>query len=110
MTFYHTTVSSETTHHRAVCHGPAAISQVKLSNGQYLIKGYKVTGFSNSEEDTVQLSKYMPFMLQDVLNENSGGNYVKADQDWSEKVVSEKGGKLITGQNPASGEFLSLWI
>ena len=91
----------------AVCHGPAAIADVKLSNGKYLIEGHQVTGFSNSEEDGVGLSKYMPFMLEDVLKKNSGGKYVKAEQDWGEKVVVENGGKLITGQNPASGMFLS---
>merc|ERR1711939_138876 len=86
----------------AVCHGPAALAYVKLSDGSYLIKDAEVTGFSNTEEDTVQLSKYMPFMLEDALKQN-GGKYVKADQDWGEKVVvSGKDGKLITGQNPAS--------
>ena len=91
----------------AVCHGPAAIADVKLSNGKYLIEGHQVTGFSNAEEDGVGLSKYMPFMLEDVLKKNSGGKYVKAEQDWGEKIVVENGGKLITGQNPASGMFLS---
>merc|ERR1711939_434157 len=79
-----------------------ALAYVKLSDGSYLIKDAEVTGFSNTEEDTVQLSKYMPFMLEDALKQN-GGKYVKADQDWGEKVVvSGKDGKLITGQNPAS--------
>ncbi|KAK9899232.1 putative chaperone protein HSP31 [Cystobasidium minutum MCA 4210] len=86
----------------AVCHGPAAIVNVKLSNGNYLIANCQVTGFSNSEEDAVGLSKYMPFSLQDLLAKNSGNHYVRAEQDWGEKVVVEKGGKLITGQNPAS--------
>lgn len=94
----------------AVCHGPAAIADVKLSNGNYLIAGHNVTGFSNAEEDAVGLSKYMPFMLEDSLNKNSGGKYVKADQDWGEKVVVENGGKLITGQNPSSGEFEIYYI
>lgn len=44
-------------------------------------------------------------MLEDVLNKNSGGKYTKAAQDWGEKVVVENDGKLITGQNPASGMF-----
>ncbi|KAL7010091.1 hypothetical protein EMMF5_000110 [Cystobasidiomycetes sp. EMM_F5] len=86
----------------AVCHGPAAFAYAKLSNGDYLIKGKSVTGFSNTEEDTVQLTQEMPFKLEDALNEASGGKFVKADKDWGEKVVVENGGKLITGQNPAS--------
>ena len=91
----------------AVCHGPAAIADVKLSNGKYLIEGHQVTGFSNTEEDAINLSEYMPFMLEDVLKENSGGKFVKGEQDFGEKVVVDNGGKLITGQNPASGMFLS---
>jgi len=86
----------------AVCHGPAAIAHVKLADGSYLIAGQPVTGFSNSEEDVVQLSSAMPFMLEDQLNEASGGKFVKADKDFGAKVVVARGGRLITGQNPAS--------
>lgn len=86
----------------AVCHGPAALIGVKLPSGEFLISGSKVTGFSNTEETTVGLMEAMPFSLEDKLNEASGGNFVKASEDWGEKVVVEKGGKLITGQNPAS--------
>lgn len=86
----------------AVCHGPAALVNVKLPDGTYLIAGHPVTGFSDTEEDTVGLSSVVPFMLQDKLNEHSGGKYVKAASDWGEKVVVANGGLLITGQNPAS--------
>jgi len=86
----------------AVCHGPAALVEVKLPSGEYLISGSKVTGFSNTEESTVGMTDAMPFSLEDKLNAASGGNFVKATEDWSEKVVVERGGKLITGQNPAS--------
>lgn len=88
----------------AVCHGPAAIANVKLPSGEFLIAGQAVTGFSNTEEDAVGLSKVMPFMLQDSLDKASGGKYVKADDDWAKKVVVSRGGRLITGQNPASAE------
>ena len=87
----------------AVCHGPVVFVNVK-SSGKSLLSGATVTGFSNTEEDQVQLSSLMPFMLEDRLNEVSGG-YVKADQPWGEKVVVSKtagGAPLITGQNPAS--------
>ncbi|RDW65034.1 putative chaperone protein HSP31 [Coleophoma cylindrospora] len=86
----------------AVCHGPAALTQVKLSNGKHLLAGEPVTGFSNSEETAVGLVEVMPFSLEDALNEGSGGKYSKAAQDWTSHVVVGRGGKLITGQNPAS--------
>lgn len=88
----------------AVCHGPVVFANVK-SSGKPLLSGTTVTGFSNAEEDQVQLSSLMPFMLEDRLNEVSGGGYVKADQPWGEKVVVSKtagGATLITGQNPSS--------
>lgn len=88
----------------AVCHGPVVFANVK-SSGKPLLSGATVTGFSNAEEDQVQLSSLMPFMLEDRLNEVSGGGYVKADQPWGEKVVVSKtagGATLITGQNPSS--------
>ncbi|CZT20613.1 related to NonF protein, involved in nonactin biosynthesis [Ramularia collo-cygni] len=86
----------------AVCHGPAALANVKLSDGSYLVNGNEVTGFTNAEEDQVQLSSVMPFMLETQLTKN-GGKFVKADEPWAAKVVSSgKGGKLITGQNPNS--------
>ncbi|RDL41147.1 uncharacterized protein BP5553_01126 [Venustampulla echinocandica] len=86
----------------AVCHGPVALSHVKLPSGGYLIDGQRVTGFSNEEEDAVGLTSAVPFSLEDKLREASGGNYVKADKAWGEKVVVARGGRLITGQNPAS--------
>ncbi|KAI9353782.1 ThiJ/PfpI [Obelidium mucronatum] len=82
----------------ALCHGPAGIVQVKLSDGSFMIKGKNVTGFANSEEDAVQLSAFMPFLLEDQMKAN-GGVYSKA-ADWASKVVVD--GKLVTGQNPAS--------
>jgi putative intracellular protease/amidase len=86
----------------AVCHGPAALVNAKLSDGTYLIANAAVTGFSNDEEDSVDLSKYMPFMLETELNKKSGGKYEKASKQWEEHVVVAKDGRLITGQNPSS--------
>ncbi|RFU31118.1 hypothetical protein B7463_g5207, partial [Scytalidium lignicola] len=88
----------------AVCHGSAALVKAKLSDGTPLIAGADVTGFSNAEEDAVGLSPAMPFMLETELNKISGGKYLKAADPWAEKVVVSKGGRLITGQNPASAE------
>jgi putative intracellular protease/amidase len=44
----------------------------------------------------------MPFSLEDQLNKASGGKFEKASEDWATKVVVARGGRLITGQNPAS--------
>jgi putative intracellular protease/amidase len=84
----------------AVCHGPAAFVNVDV-DGQRLVKGKQVTGFTNAEEDQVQLSSLMPFMLETELTK-AGGDFVKADEPWGVKVVTD--GKFITGQNPASGK------
>lgn len=82
-----------------VCHAPAALKNVKV-NGEYLVKGKKVTGFTNTEEEGVQLTDVVPFLLEDVLKAN-GGDYQKG-ADWESYVVED--GLLITGQNPASSE------
>ncbi|WAI88097.1 Protein/nucleic acid deglycase HchA [Psychrobacter sp. SC65A.3] len=82
-----------------VCHSPAALKNVKIDS-EYLVKGKTVTGFSNTEEEAVQLTDVVPFLLEDVLKAN-GGNYEKSS-DWESFVVED--GLLITGQNPASSE------
>ncbi len=82
-----------------VCHSPAALKNVKV-DGEYLVKGKTVTGFTNSEEDAVGLTDVVPFLLEDALKAN-GGNYQKG-ADWESFVVED--GLLITGQNPASSE------
>lgn len=84
----------------AVCHAPSALLHAKNENGELLLKGKNVTGFSNSEEDAVQLSEIVPFLLEDELT-NSGSAYSKKE-NWASYVV--KDGLLITGQNPASSE------
>lgn len=88
----------------AVCHGPAALAKARLSDGSFLIAGAAVTGFSNAEEEMVGLTGQMPFLLEDELNANSGGKFEKAAEPWAVKVVVAKGGRLITGQNPASAK------
>ncbi|EHA54860.1 ThiJ/PfpI family protein [Pyricularia oryzae 70-15] len=87
----------------AVCHAPIVLADVKLSTGEYLVKGKTVTGFTNKEEEIMQLVDYMPFLLEDKVKA-SGASFVKADEPWGEKVVVD--GKLITGQNPASAKAL----
>jgi putative intracellular protease/amidase len=82
-----------------VCHAPGALKNVKV-DGEYLVKGKNVTGFTNTEEEAVQLTDIVPFLVEDMLKEN-GGNYSKLG-DWSPYAVVD--GRLITGQNPASSE------
>ena len=83
-----------------VCHAPAALVNVKDKNGKYLIDGKKVTGFTNTEEGAVGLTKVVPFLLEDKLKEH-GGKYSQGS-DWSSYVVED--GLLLTGQNPQSSE------
>jgi putative intracellular protease/amidase len=82
-----------------VCHAPGVLKDVKI-DGEYLVKGKNVTGFTNTEEDAVQLTDVVPFLVEDVLKKN-GGIYSKIE-DWNPYAVVD--GKLITGQNPASSE------
>ncbi|KAH8602369.1 class I glutamine amidotransferase-like protein [Bisporella sp. PMI_857] len=99
----------------AVCHGPAALVNVTLSDGTYLVAGQTVTGLSNAEEDALQATAIMPFLLETELR-NHGASYVKADGLFGVKVVrSGKEGNLVTGQNPPSagvigGEILKALI
>lgn len=87
----------------AVCHAPAIFKHTKNSDGTPLVKGKTVTGFTNSEEEAVQLTSIVPFLVEDMLKEN-GGIYSKGD-DWSPYVLED--GLLITGQNPASSELVA---
>jgi putative intracellular protease/amidase len=84
----------------AVCHGPAALRHAKAPDGSPLVRGKAVTGFADSEEAAVQLTKVVPFLVEDMLKQN-GGKYSKA-ADWQPYAVSD--GNLVTGQNPASSE------
>ncbi len=85
----------------AVCHGPAGLLEVKLSNGDYLINGKDLTGFSWDEEIAVMRDQVVPFSLEEELKKR-GANYSKAWMNSSERVVED--GLLITGQNPASAK------
>lgn len=83
-----------------VCHAPGALIHAKLPNGDPLVKGKEVTGFSNSEEEAVQLTKVVPFLLEDEMTK-LGAHYSKGS-NWGSYVKTD--GLLITGQNPASSE------
>ena len=84
----------------AVCHAPGVLRHVKVADGTPLVRGKRVTGFSNSEEDAVALTDVVPFLVEDMLKDH-GGVYGRA-ADWHSHV--EVDGLLVTGQNPASSD------
>ncbi|GAB3237865.1 type 1 glutamine amidotransferase domain-containing protein [Hymenobacter seoulensis] len=84
----------------AVCHAPGVLRHAKDATGNSLVKGKSVAGFTNTEEEAVQLTNVVPFLVEDMLKQN-GGNYSKG-ADWAPYVTQD--GNLITGQNPASSE------
>jgi len=82
----------------AVCHGSAALVNATCSDGSYLVAGKRVAAFTNSEEEAVQSTNIVPFLLETALV-NQGAQH-QAAPDWTTNVVTED--RLITGQNPAS--------
>ncbi len=85
----------------AVCHAPAAFLNIKDVDGEYVVKGKAVTGFTNTEEEAVQLTEVVPFLLEDELVKR-GGDFQKVT-DWNAFAIQD--GLLISGQNPASSEL-----
>ncbi|QLK85244.1 type 1 glutamine amidotransferase domain-containing protein [Staphylococcus sp. 17KM0847] len=86
----------------SVCHGAAGLLDIK-ENGEYLVRGKEVTGFTNSEEDANGTTQYMPYLLEDELI-NIGAQF-KKEADWSAYAVTD--GRVITGQNPQSGHAVA---
>ena len=84
----------------AVCHGPAALVNLKLSDGQYLIKGKQVAAFTDEEERAANLDGVVPFLLATTL-QLRGAIHVAAP-NWQTNVIVDE--RLVTGQNPASAE------
>jgi putative intracellular protease/amidase len=82
-----------------VCHGATGLLNVNLSNGEPLIKGKKVTGFSWPEEIVAKRDDAVPFNLEEEMKK-IGADYSKADKPWGAHVIED--GRLITGQNPSS--------
>jgi putative intracellular protease/amidase len=82
----------------ALCHGPAALVNVMLKNGKYLVEGNQMVCFSDAEEREVKKEKFVPFLLESKLRER--GAILKPGENWSNTVVAS--GRLVTGQNPAS--------
>src|SRR5437899_4219721 len=84
----------------AVCNAPVAFRHTKAPDGSRPVQGKSVTGFANTDEAAVGLTKIVPVLVEDELKKN-GGKYSKGD-DWQASPVTD--GNLITGQNPASSE------
>lgn len=87
----------------AVCHGTGALKDVRLPNGEFFVKGKKLTGFADSEEAAINMTDLTPFLVEKELT-HRGAIYSKA-ADWQEHVVIDD--KLITGQNPASANSVA---
>ncbi|GGZ60626.1 dimethylallyltransferase [Lysobacter xinjiangensis] len=83
-----------------VCHAPGVLRHAKGIDEAPLVRGRRVTGFTNSEEAAVGLTDVVPFLVEDMLKAN-GGRYEKK-ADWASHVITD--GNLVTGQNPASSE------
>ncbi|MCC6923445.1 MAG: type 1 glutamine amidotransferase domain-containing protein [Nitrosomonas sp.] len=88
----------------SVCHGAAGLLNITLSNGSLLVKGKQLTGFSNEEEKLAELDKFVPFLTETELVAR-GAIYKKAEEPWVSFAVEDQ--RLITGQNPASGEAVA---
>lgn len=82
----------------AVCHGPSALVNIKLSDGKYLVQGREVNSFTNLEEKEVGKEDVVPFLLESKLRER-GAKFLSSD-NWQDKVVVYE--RLVTGQNPQS--------
>lgn len=82
----------------AVCHGPAGLVNIKLSNGKYLVDGKKINAFTNEEETAVKLEKIVPFLLETKLIER-GAIFEKSGL-WQLHVTTDQ--RVVTGQNPQS--------
>ncbi|MEF0943783.1 type 1 glutamine amidotransferase domain-containing protein [Rhizobium sp. BR 362] len=82
----------------AVCHGPAALVNAKLSDGSYLVAGKTLASFTDEEEAEVNYTKVVPYLLATTLKQR--GALHQAAPNWSGNVVTD--GRLVTGQNPAS--------
>ena len=81
-----------------VCHAPGALRHARTPDGQPLVAGRRVTGFTNSEEEAVGLTRIVPFLVEDALRQ--AGARFERGPDWGAFVTSD--GQLVTGQNPAS--------
>jgi putative intracellular protease/amidase len=90
----------------AVCHGPSALVELRLSDGSYLVDGKNVAGFTNSEEAAVGLTDVVPFLLADELTARGAKHHPAAD--FTDQVITDD--RLVTGQNPASARSAAIAV
>jgi putative intracellular protease/amidase len=90
----------------AVCHGPAALVGVKLSDGHHLVDGKRVAAFTNEEEAAAKKTDVVPFLLADALTER-GATHMPGP-NWTAQVVAD--GRLVTGQNPQSARGVAAQV
>jgi putative intracellular protease/amidase len=88
----------------AVCHGPAAFVNARRADGSLLVAGKRLAAFTDGEEEEVQSTHIVPFLLASRLNEL--GAQHQNSPNWSDNVVVD--GRLITGQNPQSAAHLGV--
>lgn len=91
----------------AICHGVGGLLNVRLSNGEYMIKGKNITGFDWFEETLARRKNEVPFNLEAALKERNV-HYKKAFIPMTSNVVVD--GNLITGQNPFSSKEMAKTI
>lgn len=82
-----------------VCHAPAILRDAKKKNGEPLVKGLDVTGFTDAEDEELDLARHLLFSLEQELIKN-GGNFRRSKKNWIPNIVQD--GALVTDQNPAS--------
>ncbi|USX14399.1 type 1 glutamine amidotransferase domain-containing protein [Oxalobacteraceae bacterium OTU3CAMAD1] len=88
----------------AVCHGPAALVNARRADGSLLVAGKRLAAFTDDEEEEVQSTHVVPFLLASTLTER-GAHHQNA-ANWADNVVVD--GRLITGQNPQSAGSLGV--
>ncbi len=87
----------------SVCHGPAALVHIELSDGTPFVSGKRVTCFTDEEEHSINLEKEMPFLLESALRDK--GALFESGDAWTDTIVVD--GTLLTGQNPMSSDSLA---
>ncbi|ARU56124.1 DJ-1/PfpI family protease [Oleiphilus messinensis] len=88
----------------AVCHGPAGLLPVELSDGSKLLTGKHVTAFTREEEVDFETIEKIPFLLEEAVT-RTAGCYSKVNP-WQQHVVTD--GRIVTGQNPASARGVGI--
>jgi putative intracellular protease/amidase len=90
----------------AVCHGPAGLIELRLTDGSHLVDGKNVAAFTNAEEDAVGLTEVVPFLLADELT--ARGAILHPAANFTDQVITD--GRLVTGQNPASARSTAIAV